>query len=173
MLTAGRMMNPCPDGRQAESSVHSHAPAEDAAVGGADGDAVAAGSGRNAGEPEAGWGKGETGLGGKEERVMYEEYCYEPWWLHVVFIGCIVLLAILLFMGLIRFGNELSFPGEQARIEQLREDVNRVAAAASEDLIGQVAHWNQEIKAAKRYRKTWWGRLCVPAAWEDVDVIGL
>jgi hypothetical protein len=89
----------------------------------------------------------------------------------VAFIGGVVLALVLGFIGLIRGVQELSVPGELAKIEQLREDVGRVASGANEDVIGQVTQWNQEIKAAKRYRMVWWGRLCTPEEWESVNVI--
>lgn len=87
------------------------------------------------------------------------------------FIGGVVLAVVLGFIGLIRGIQELSFPGELAKIEQLREDVGRVASGANEDVIGQVTQWNQEIKSAKRYRMVWWGRMCTPEEWESVNVI--
>lgn len=87
------------------------------------------------------------------------------------FIGGFVLAFVLLFIGLLRGVQELSFPGALAKIEQLREDVGRVASGANEDVIGQVTKWNQEIKSSKRYRMVWWGRLCTPEEWESVDVI--
>jgi hypothetical protein len=89
----------------------------------------------------------------------------------VAVIGGVVLAIVLGFIGLIRGIHELSVPGELAKIEQLREDVKRVASGANEDVIGQVTQWNQEIKSAKRYRMVWWGRLCTPEEWESVNVI--
>lgn len=89
----------------------------------------------------------------------------------VAVIGGVMLAIILCLIGLIRGIQELKVPGDLARIEQLREDVGRVASGANEDVIGQVTQWNQEIKSAKRYRMVWWGRICTPEEWESVNVI--
>jgi len=89
----------------------------------------------------------------------------------VAVIGGIGLAVVLGFVGLVRGLEELSVPGEIAKIEQLRDDVRRVKHGANEDVIGQVTQWNQAIKSAKRYRMVWWARLCVPEEWESVDVI--
>jgi hypothetical protein len=89
----------------------------------------------------------------------------------VEFIGGMVLALVLGLIGLCRGLKELSVPGQLAKIEQLREDVTRVASGANEDVIGQVTQWNQEIKSAQRYRMVWWGRLCTPEEWESVNVI--
>jgi hypothetical protein len=83
----------------------------------------------------------------------------------------IVLAFLLGIVGLTRVGNELAVPGQLAAIEQLREDVKRVADSQSEDVIGQVTQWNQEIRSAKRYREIWWGRMFTPDEWESVEVI--
>lgn len=89
----------------------------------------------------------------------------------VLIISSVMLAFSILFIGLIRGINEISSYGELAMIEQLREDVGRVGFGANEDVIGQVAQWNQEIKAKKRYRMLWLGRICVSEEWESVDVI--
>ena len=86
-----------------------------------------------------------------------------------------VMAALVLFLiglsSLSRLLHELSIRGHVARIEQLREDVIRTQAGSNEDVIGQVTHWNQEIRAAKAYRQVWWGRLCIPVEWEYVNII--
>lgn len=83
------------------------------------------------------------------------------------------LLAAILGLTLVaaRVGNELSLPANIARIEQLRTDAARTALGANEDVIGQVTAWNQKIRANQRYRTLWYGRLAVPAGWEQVKVI--
>lgn len=89
----------------------------------------------------------------------------------VAFIGGVLLAFVLGSIGLIRGIQELSVPGEIAKIEQLRKDMGRVASGENEDVIGQVTQWNQEIMSAKRYRMVWWGRICTPEEWESVNVI--
>jgi len=89
----------------------------------------------------------------------------------VMVLGGVVLAFVLGFIGLVREIQELLIPGQLAKIEQLREDVVRVGSGANRNVIGQVTQWNQEIRAAKRYRMVWWGRLWKPEEWESVDVI--
>ncbi|MFB1502014.1 hypothetical protein [Thiocapsa sp. N5-Cardenillas] len=93
------------------------------------------------------------------------------YWKEWAVIGGVVLAVVLVFIVLIRGVEEMSVPGKLAEIEQLREDVVRVASGSNEDVIGQVTQWNQEIRSAKRYRMVWWGRLCTPEEWESVNVI--
>jgi PhoPQ-activated pathogenicity-related protein len=67
--------------------------------------------------------------------------------------------------------ERLSFPGKVAEIEQLRADVQRVTAAESEDVIGQVTQWNQEIASYQRYNRTWYADLLTPDGWDSVAMI--
>lgn len=86
-------------------------------------------------------------------------------------IGTVLLAIFLASIGMAIGIFELSFPGELAQIEQLREDVGRVDRMSNEDVIGQVTSWNQKIKALRRYRQIWWGRIFIPEEWESVEVI--
>lgn len=82
-----------------------------------------------------------------------------------------ILLAVLLTIGLARCCAVVTLPGQIARIEQLRVDVERVDVGSNEDVIGQVVACNQQIKENQAYRKVWWGRIVIPPGWEDVKII--
>jgi hypothetical protein len=73
----------------------------------------------------------------------------------------------------VRCTSELSFPGEMAKIEQLRDDLSVTASTSNEDAIGQATQWNQTIKSNQRYRSLWWGRIVVANEWESVSVIDI
>ena len=66
---------------------------------------------------------------------------------------------------------QIECPGDLARIEQLRSDVKLVKSNQDEDVIGQVAAWNQTIKSRQRYLQTWYGSFIIPSAWSDVKII--
>jgi hypothetical protein len=87
------------------------------------------------------------------------------------FLAVFCSIVLFLLFGLIRGLMEISTPGELAAIEQLRSDVLRVGTGASEDVIGQVTEWNQNIRSNQRYRNLWWSRLLTPKEWDNVDVI--
>jgi hypothetical protein len=63
------------------------------------------------------------------------------------------------------------YPGEVARIEQLRIDVKKAGKARSEDVIGQATEWNQKIRSEQAYNKIWWADLITPDEYENVKII--
>jgi hypothetical protein len=60
-----------------------------------------------------------------------------------------------------------------AKIEQLKEDLQNVNAIESEDVIGQVTEWNQEIRSNQRYNQIPIAGLYIPDYWDDVELIPL
>ena len=89
----------------------------------------------------------------------------------VVFIGVLVLSLLLICAIIGRIGEEMSFPGALAEIEQLRKDARNVRFGESEDVIGQVASWNQIIRKKQMYNSLWWADLEFPDGWNKVETI--
>jgi hypothetical protein len=85
----------------------------------------------------------------------------------------LILVGIVLLVLYILFGVVLHIkaPGEIARIEQLRRDVQKVSAAESEDVIGQVTQWNQNIVQYQVYNRVWVISWLVPDQWDAVALI--
>lgn len=83
-------------------------------------------------------------------------------------------IPLMVFVGvfLIFFvAGQLAFPGAEAKIEQLRHDVEKVGVGANEDVIGQVTKWNQNIRSYQRYNKVLLISIIIPDAWDDVEPI--
>jgi len=89
------------------------------------------------------------------------------------FMVSVILATVLIMITVYALVNHLTFPGNLARIEQLRADILNVQIAASEDVAGQVTVWNQRI----RENQYWNGQpifdLLVADGWDDVEIIEL
>ena len=87
--------------------------------------------------------------------------------------GLFIVIVFGLIFILVSIINHLAFYGHSARIEQLRKDMKNVSIQASEDVMGQVTKWNQDIANMKVYNKFWWADLFIPDAWNDVEFINI
>ena len=67
--------------------------------------------------------------------------------------------------------NQMTLPGELARITALRAVVATVQPNEAEDVAGQVAAVNQDIASNKAYNATWYGALLIPNAWDTVTAL--
>ena len=85
--------------------------------------------------------------------------------------GIVSLGVVAVILGLIGIGNQLCFPGDLARIESVRADVQRVSGTEAEDIMGQAAEWNQHIASNKAYNRMWFVCLLTPNAWDTVQPI--
>lgn len=91
------------------------------------------------------------------------------------------ILSICLFVSVIVLGSRwLSYnmqtPGELARVEQLRHDVEDAYSLDPDMLevvIGQATRANQDIKYWQKYRQIWWSKWAIPDEWDDVKLIEL
>jgi hypothetical protein len=81
------------------------------------------------------------------------------------------LALFLLTYGIGTLVEHMTYPGKAAEIEQLRQDVKRVALDASEDVYGQAAQMNRIIVSYQAYNKKWWADLAVPDEWDSVRLI--
>ena len=79
----------------------------------------------------------------------------------------------LLFVGLGKVINLTEFITAQAKIEQLRADVQRVGDSLSEDVMGQVTEWNQTILSNQRWNTVPVIGWIVPDGWDDIQPIGV
>ena len=84
-----------------------------------------------------------------------------------VFTGGSVVALYFLAAGI----NQLSLPGDLARIEALRAIVATAQPNEAEDVAGQVAAVNQDIASNKAYNATWYGALLIPNAWDTVTAL--
>lgn len=91
----------------------------------------------------------------------------------VAILVCVLLAVVGALVVIQRVGAEADFVGKSAAIEQLRHDLAKADYGKNEFVIGQATKWNQDIRENKEYRKHWWGRLVVPAGWENVKEIGV
>lgn len=88
----------------------------------------------------------------------------------VIFIIIFPLIVInLIFL----IANYMTLPGDLAKIEQLRKDVNHTSSINNEDILGQVTQWNQEIESKKSYARIWWSKYAIPGEWNNVKVIDI
>ena len=80
--------------------------------------------------------------------------------------------AVAVFIAMtIAVAERIQFPGQMARIEQLRDDAKRVDLSASEDVMGQVVDVNKLIRVKQRYNQLWWADVCVVDQWDSVALI--
>lgn len=90
-----------------------------------------------------------------------------------VVMGGVIIAIVLVVYLMIMAGNHLSFPGEQAEIEQLRSDAAKIDTNSSEDVAGQVAEVNRKIASMQKYNKLWYSALLVPNEWENIEPISI
>jgi len=86
-------------------------------------------------------------------------------------IGILVLVSLAFIYVFCAIGAQMTFPGESAKIEQLRKDASTVSASQSEDVVGQVVEINKKIVEYQRYNDIWWARLLIPNGWDDIRPI--
>lgn len=84
-----------------------------------------------------------------------------------VLVTGIVLLALVI-MGVVA---HVSLDAKLDRIEQLRADAAVVDPAQAEDVIGQVAETNQQIRSNQAYNRIFILGLTVPDEWDAVETI--
>ena len=88
-----------------------------------------------------------------------------------LFVLIVISLVILIpTLGIIGCTNHTTIPNSQAKIEQLRKDAASVDPAQAEDVIGQVAEWNQTIRSNQVWNDSFWGFL-IPDEWDSIEVI--
>uniref|UniRef100_A0A6M3LIV3 Uncharacterized protein n=1 Tax=viral metagenome TaxID=1070528 RepID=A0A6M3LIV3_9ZZZZ len=83
-----------------------------------------------------------------------------------------ILVGVLLFAystGMV--ANKLSVPAEMAKIEQLRQDIQKPNHGDLESLINTAVKINMEIKEAQYYNTQWWSYLVIPNEWDSVKLI--
>jgi hypothetical protein len=86
--------------------------------------------------------------------------------------GTVIIVIIVIMTYAVLCGVTRSkLPGEIAQIEQLRKDSAQVSIHESEDVIGQITQWNQEIISNQTYNKIWWADWVIPDDWESVEPI--
>ena len=89
-------------------------------------------------------------------------------WVVISFIvGFVLILATI---GLIT--NHIEFAEASAEIAQLREDSSDIASN-SEDVVGQITQYNQEIKRMQARNDIPIIGLVIPNGWDDVELIKL
>lgn len=86
-------------------------------------------------------------------------------------VGSLIGFLLVIFF-ITAIGNKITFPVDQARIEQLREDAAQIDQN-SEDVVGQIAQVNQEIKKKQALNDIFFLSLQVPNEWDDVELIKL
>ena len=90
----------------------------------------------------------------------------------LIVVGSVV-FAVLCVGAVIGVGNAITFPGDRARIEQLRRDALRVGTSESEDVMGQVTAMNQEIAEYQAYNRIPFICLTIPNGWDKLAPIEL
>ncbi len=80
------------------------------------------------------------------------------------------LFIVMLFMFLF-IGNLICFPGNLAKVEQLRSDAKQANVLNSEAIMGQVTKWNQRIKSRQADNTIPIFCLTVPNGWDDMELI--
>ncbi len=73
--------------------------------------------------------------------------------------------------AIIWLANTLAFPGQLAKIDQLRLDAAHVDPIQAEATIGQVTLWNQMIRANQTYDRVFLIGILVPDDWQHVQPI--
>ena len=89
----------------------------------------------------------------------------------ILVIGAVLLFLTIIVCTAMRLEAQWELPGAVAEIEQLRSDAEKVRFGESEDVVGQIAAWNQTIKRMQRYNNLWWADWLVPDGWDDVEII--
>ena len=82
-----------------------------------------------------------------------------------------VLVVLILGGGLFIVMAHGILPGNLAKLEQLRSDVELVGDNLGEDVMGQVTEMNQALRAKQKYNSLWWADIFIPDAYDDLEVI--
>ena len=92
----------------------------------------------------------------------------------VLFWAVLIFASLLATLGLVSgVLNHITFPGEVAAIEQLRQDSQNTPLAAAEAVFGQVTEANQKIVTYQRYNQVVAIDWLVPDGWDTVEFIDL
>lgn len=84
----------------------------------------------------------------------------------------IILGTGILFGGISLITNHINFKEASAEIEQLRTDSQNISAN-SEDVVGQITQYNQEIKRMQARNDIPIIKMLIPNGWDDVELIKL
>jgi len=86
-------------------------------------------------------------------------------------IETIIVLLILSILGLLWALPFISFPAEVARIESVRDAVQKVLPGKAEDIMGQALDINKTIAVKQTYNKFWWADRFIPDGWDYIKKI--
>ena len=88
-----------------------------------------------------------------------------------MFVTAVISLTFAVVLSGVAILNRIVFPGQQAAIEQLRQDLRGLSPEQSEDAIGQAVIFNQKISAARRYNKNWWSDAFISDQWNGIEML--
>lgn len=87
------------------------------------------------------------------------------------FVSIILGLALIMFVA-VAIDKRVSFPAQEAKIEQLRVDAANIDQN-SEDVVGQITQTNQNIRSMQAWNSVPVIGWVYPDAWDEIELIEL
>lgn len=94
-------------------------------------------------------------------------------------LGCFLVVSVLglviFFAGALWLTYTVTFPGEAAKIEQLRSDVAKIdpSSPSASSILAQATTWNQTIRSHQNYNRTWYAGWAIPDEWDQIQLIAI
>ena len=92
-------------------------------------------------------------------------------WGLIVWIIMFIVSTFIITLGIIVLANYISFPGNVAEIERIRQDVAVLDENERKTIIRQIIEVSRIIESKKVYNQLWWSRVFVPNGWDKIKPI--